>query len=218
MKHSEFLWTSFAFGHLSANVRVRCSDFSKLRVYAGYLNRRPPSLFGKHCGILRWWTLRKTLKRWWGRLEKRRRQSPAEMRRWQDRERRDRRSRRFWGRDRRWDGCNGWWRDGGNRWGNVYGWRGVRIWWGRDGRDDSGSEAVTESDDDEVWRVVWVMRRQPQHCGRTLICQVRVRPHGPLINASGSSAYEIFARSSPMSCLPCWWRKPTGTMTRLLLH
>ena len=21
-----------------------------------------------------------------------------------------------------------------------------------------------------------------------------------------------------MSCLPCWWRKPTGTMTRLLLH
>ena len=33
-------------------------------------NRRPPSLFGKHCEILRWWTLRKTLKRWWGRLEK----------------------------------------------------------------------------------------------------------------------------------------------------
>ena len=27
------------------------------------LNERPPSLFGKHCKILRWWTLRKTLKR-----------------------------------------------------------------------------------------------------------------------------------------------------------
>ena len=35
-------------------------------------NRRPPSLFGEHCKILRWWTLRKMLKRWWGRLEKRR--------------------------------------------------------------------------------------------------------------------------------------------------
>ena len=36
------------------------------------------------------------------------------------------------------------------------------------------------------------MRRQPQHTGRTLICQVRFGPHGPLIHASGSSAYEIF--------------------------
>ena len=27
MKHSEFLCTGFAFGHLAANVRVRCSDF-----------------------------------------------------------------------------------------------------------------------------------------------------------------------------------------------
>ena len=27
-------------------------------------NRRPPSLFGKHCKILQWQTLRKTLKRW----------------------------------------------------------------------------------------------------------------------------------------------------------
>ena len=35
-------------------------------------NRRPPSLFGEHCEILRWRTLRKTLKKWWGRLEKRR--------------------------------------------------------------------------------------------------------------------------------------------------
>ena len=33
-------------------------------------NRRPPSLFGDHCEILRWRTLRKTLKRWWERLEK----------------------------------------------------------------------------------------------------------------------------------------------------
>ena len=54
-----------------ANVRVRCSDFSKLRVYAVYSNRHPPSLLGEHCEILRWQTLRKTLKRWWGRLEKR---------------------------------------------------------------------------------------------------------------------------------------------------
>ena len=29
-------------------------------------NRRPPSLFGEHCEILRWRTLRKTLTRWWG--------------------------------------------------------------------------------------------------------------------------------------------------------
>ena len=28
-------------------------------------NRRPPSLFSEHCEILRWRTLRKTLKRWW---------------------------------------------------------------------------------------------------------------------------------------------------------
>ena len=56
----------------SVQVRVRCSDFSKLRVYAVYSNRHPPSLFGKHCEILRWRTLRKMLKRWWARLEKRR--------------------------------------------------------------------------------------------------------------------------------------------------
>ena len=72
MKHSEFLSTNFAFGHLATNVRVRCSDFSKLLVYAVYSNRRPPSLFGEHCAILRWQTLRKTLKRRWGRREKRR--------------------------------------------------------------------------------------------------------------------------------------------------
>ena len=41
--NSEFLWTSFAFGHLAAIVRVRCSEFLKLRVYAIYSNRRPPS-------------------------------------------------------------------------------------------------------------------------------------------------------------------------------
>ena len=35
-------------------------------------NRRLPSLFGEQCEILRWRTLWKTLKRWWGRLEKRR--------------------------------------------------------------------------------------------------------------------------------------------------
>ena len=67
----EFLGTNFAFGYLAANVRVWCRDFSKLRVYAVYSNRRPPSLFGEHCEILRWRTLKKTLKRWWGRLKKR---------------------------------------------------------------------------------------------------------------------------------------------------
>ena len=57
----------FAFGHLAANVRVRCSDFSKskLPVYAVYSNRRPPSLFDEHCAILRrTWRMCKTLKRW----------------------------------------------------------------------------------------------------------------------------------------------------------
>ena len=39
MKHSEFLWKNCAFEHLAANVRVRCSDFSKLPVYAVYSNR-----------------------------------------------------------------------------------------------------------------------------------------------------------------------------------
>ena len=72
MKHSEFLCTNFAFGHLAANVRVRCSDFSKLSVYAVYSNQHPPSLFGEHSVISRWRTLRKELKRWWGRPEKRR--------------------------------------------------------------------------------------------------------------------------------------------------
>ena len=38
------LGTSIAFGHLAANIRVRLSDFSKLRVYAVYSNRHPPSL------------------------------------------------------------------------------------------------------------------------------------------------------------------------------
>ena len=36
----------------SASVRVRCRDFSKLRVYAVYSNRRPLSLFGEHCDLL----------------------------------------------------------------------------------------------------------------------------------------------------------------------
>ena len=79
MKHRKFLWTRFPFGLLAANVRVRWRDFSKLRVYAVYSNRHLPSLFGEHCEILRWQTLRKTLKRWWERPEKWRRwwQSPA---------------------------------------------------------------------------------------------------------------------------------------------
>ena len=41
------------------------------------------------------------------------------------------------------------------------------------------------------------MRRQLQHTGRTLICQIRVCPHGPLLHASGFSAYEIFCSLFP---------------------
>ena len=85
-------------------------------------NRHPPSLFGEHCEILRWRTLRKTLKRWWGRLEKRRVATE-------------------FGGDETGDvtgdpvdetgdktaAMTGDERDGGDRWGNVYGRRGVRI-------------------------------------------------------------------------------------------
>ena len=42
VKYSEFLWTNFTFGHLAANVPVRCSDFSKWPVFTIHLNRHPP--------------------------------------------------------------------------------------------------------------------------------------------------------------------------------
>ena len=125
MKHSDFLWTSFAFGHPAANVRVRCSDFSKLHVYAVYSNRHPPSLFGEHCENLWCWTLRKTLKRWWGWLEKR----------WVTTESGgDKTGAETGGPGGPGDETGdktaataGDKRDGGDRWGNVYGRRGV-IW------------------------------------------------------------------------------------------
>ena len=41
------------------------------------------------------------------------------------------------------------------------------------------------------------MRRELQHTERTLICQSRVRLHGPLMLASGFSAYEIFCSLFP---------------------
>ena len=41
------------------------------------------------------------------------------------------------------------------------------------------------------------MMMKAQHTGRTLICQIMVHPHGPLIHASGSSAYEIFCSLFP---------------------
>ena len=84
-------------------------------------NRRPPSLFGEHFEILRWQTLRKMLKRWWGRLEKRRMATESG------------------GDETDGPGGSGYEtgdkmvatagdkRDGGDRWGNVYGRRGVRI-------------------------------------------------------------------------------------------
>ena len=124
MKHSEF-------GHLAANVWVRCSDFSKLRVYAVYSNRHPPSLFGEQCEILRLRTLRKSLKRWCGRLEKRRVAIES--------------SGNETGYETGGPGGTGDEtgdktaatagneRDGGDQWGNVYGRRGFRFWWGRDG-------------------------------------------------------------------------------------
>ena len=97
-------------------------------MYAVYSNRHPPSLFGEYCEILRWWTLRKALKRWSGRLEKRRMVTES-------------------GGDEIGDetGSSGGpggsgdkngdktaatagdKRDGGDRWGNVYGRRGVGI-------------------------------------------------------------------------------------------
>ena len=42
-----------------------------------------------------------------------------------------------------------------------------------------------------------MIRRQLQHTRRTLICQIRVHPHGPLIHTSGSFAYEIFCSLFP---------------------
>ena len=44
---------------------------------------------------------------------------------------------------------------------------------------------------------LWINSVQPQHTGRTLICQIRVHPNGPLIHASGSSAYEILCSLFP---------------------
>ena len=89
------------------------------------------------------------------------------------------------------------------------------------GGDDSGSEAVTESDDDEgvTGRLsdaaaAPAYRTNPNLPGF-------IHPHSPLTSMHQAPLHmrgAFFARSSLMSCLPCWWRKPTGTMTRLLLH
>ena len=121
MKHSEFLWTSFAFGHLAANVRVRCSEFSKLHVYAVYSNWRPPSLFGEHCEILRWRTLRKTLE-----MVGTTREAAAVSTELSGDETEDETGDETGGpgspgdETGRRDGGDGWWRDGGDRRGNVY--------------------------------------------------------------------------------------------------
>ena len=97
-------------------VRVRCRHLSKLHVHAVYSNRRPPSLFDEHCEILRWRTLRKTLKRWWGRLEKRRVETESGG---------DETGNETGGSgDETGDktaATAGDERDGGDRWGNVYG-------------------------------------------------------------------------------------------------
>ena len=91
------------------------------------------------------------------------------------------------------------------------------------GGDDSGSEAVTESDDHDDDDDDSVTGRLSDAAAAAAYrtnpnLPDFIHPYGPLIQASGSSAYEIFCSLFLMSCLPCWWRKPTGTMTRLLLH
>ena len=70
------------------------------------------------------------------------------------------------------------------------------------GRDDNGSEAVTDSDDDDgvTGRLSDAVAAAAYRTNPNL--PDFIHPHGPLIHASGSSAYEIFARSSRMSCLP----------------
>ena len=57
-----------------------------------------------------------------------------------------------------------------------------------------------------------MMRRQPQHTGRTLICQIPFIRMACWFMRQAPLHMRFFARSSPMSCLPCWWRRPTGTM------
>ena len=181
----------------------------------------------KFCDLRTW----KRLKRWWG-LEKRRRWRQSQAGR----------------DNRRRDGGNGWWRDSGDRWGNVYGRKGVRIWWGRDGSAWRVACSCGIVSRFRVWARLWRLpcewagrksettvdrKRSPNGEGVTgrvsdAVAAAAYRtnpnlpdfihPHGPLIHASGASAYEIFGRSSLMSCLPCKWRTPTGTMTRLLLH
>ena len=59
------------------------------------------------------------------------------------------------------------------------------------------NEYDRESDDDEGVTGRLSDAAAAAHTGRTLICQIRVRPHGPLIHASGSSAYEIVCSLFP---------------------
>ena len=60
------------------------------------------------------------------------------------------------------------------------------------GGDDSGLEAVTESDDDEgvTGRLSDAAAAAAYRTNPNL--PDFIHPHGPLIHASGSSAYEIF--------------------------
>ena len=69
------------------------------------------------------------------------------------------------------------------------------------GGDDSGSEAVTDSDDKNgvTGRLSDAAAAAAYRTNPNL--PDFIHPHGPLIHASGSSAYEIFARSFRMSCL-----------------
>ena len=75
----------------------------------------------------------------------------------------------------------------------------VEWWWRHDGLSEwcGGSRSIPDEPYSArlgfVHMARWSMRQAPLHM-------------------------RFFARSCPMSCLPFWWRKPTGTMTRLLLH
>ena len=69
--------------------------------------------------------------------------------------------------------------------------------------DDSGSEAVTDSEDDDDGLTGRLNDAAAAAAYRTNPdLPDFIDPHGPLIHAAGSSAYDIFARSSRMSCLP----------------
>ena len=88
--------------------------------------------------------------------------------------------------------------------------------------DDSGSEAVMDSEDDDDGVTGRLSDAAAATAYRTSPNQPDfIHPHGPLIHAAGSSAYEIFCSLFPDELLALMVEEtntPTGTMIRLLLH